>query len=87
MVSKNEIPKAGFYKYISVPKSCNGVTFESAEEFSSWLMDNLNIMVIPYEADGKYIRLSMTFVAENEEEEKEVAKKLDERLSKYKFEY
>ena len=44
-------------------------------------------MVIPYDDEGKYIRFSMTFVAENEDEEKEIANELDERLSKYKFEF
>ena len=84
---KTNVPKAGFYQYVEIPKSCNGVNFESAAEFALWLIENVNIMVIPYDDEGKYIRFSMTFIAEDEEEEKEVALKLEERLKKYKFEY
>lgn len=84
---KTSIPKAGFYQYVEIPKSCNGVNFESASEFALWLIENVNIMVIPYDDEGKYIRFSMTFVAEDEVQEKEVAQKLEERLKKYKFEY
>jgi len=84
---KSEVPKAGFYQYVSIPKSCNGVKFESAEEFSLWLIENVHIMVIPYDVEGSYIRFSMTFVASDEKEEEEIANKLDERLSKYKFEF
>lgn len=82
-----EIPKAGFYEYVSVPKSCNGVSFESAEEFALWLIENVHIMVIPYDNDGKYVRFSMTFTANDENKEKEVAQELDNRLNKYKFEF
>lgn len=84
---KSEVPKAGFYQYVSVPKSCNGVMFESAEEFSMWLIQNVNILVMPYDVNGKYIRISMAFNAMNEEEEKGVASALDEKLSKFKFEF
>ena len=84
---KSEIPKAGFYQYVNIPKSCNGVKFESAEEFSLWLIENVHIMVIPYDNESNYIRFSMTFVAKDENEETEVAKKLEERLSKYNFEF
>lgn len=82
-----EIPKASFYQYVSVPKKCNGVSFESAEEFALWFIENVNIMVIPYDVNGKYIRISMAFAADNEEKEKEVAIKLDEKLSKFKFDF
>lgn len=84
---KVEIPKAGFYEYVSIPKKCNGVSFESAEEFSLWLIENVYIMVIPYDNEGKYIRFSMTFKAKDEKEEIEVINELDKRLSKYKFEF
>ena len=84
---KSEVPKAGFYQYVSIPKSCNGVNFESAEEFSLWLIENAHIMVIPYDNNGSYIRFSMTFTAEDEKEEEKIANKLNERLTKYKFEF
>ena len=84
---KSEIPKAGFYQYVNIPKSCNGVAFESAEEFSLWLVKNVGIMAIPYDVNGKYIRLSMTFNADGEENERSFADNLNERLSKFKFDF
>ena len=82
-----EVPKAGIYQYVSLPKSCNGVSFETAQEFAYWLKENDNILVIPYDNQGGYIRLAMTFIANDEEEEKEIINELDSRLSKYKFEF
>lgn len=82
---KVEIPKAGFYQYVSIPKSCNGVNFESSDEFALWLIQNAHIVVIPYNNSGRYIRLSMTFIANDENDEKKVAEKLDKELTKYKF--
>lgn len=82
---KSEIPKAGIYQYISVPKSCNGVMIESAEEFSLWLMENDSIITIPYDKAGKYVRLSMCFDLNCDIEE--ISHKLDEKLAKYKFEF
>ncbi len=85
---KSSVPKAGFYQYVSIPKSCNKVTFESAEEFALWLLNNAYIVVIPYDVEeGKYIRFSMTFIAKDEEDEKRVVEELDKRLAKYKFEF
>lgn len=84
---KAVVPKAGFYEYVNIPKKCNGVSFESAEEFALWLIENVYIMVIPYDNEGKYIRFSMTFKAKDEKEEIEVINELDKRLSKYKFEF
>ena len=52
-----------------------------------FLIDNINVMVIPYDANGKYIRFSMTFKAKDEEEEKDFVNKLDEKLSKFKFDF
>ena len=84
---KTDEVKAGFYKYVGIPKSCNGVKFESAEEFALWLVENVHVMTIPYDDEGSYVRFSMTFVAEDEEEEIKISEELDNRLSKYKFEF
>ena len=56
---------------MQIPKSCNGVIFESASEFALWLIENVHIMIIPYDDEGKYVRFSMTFIANGEDEEKE----------------
>lgn len=82
---KVEIPKAGFYQYVCIPKSCNGVPFGGADEFALWLIENLNVSVAPYEERG--ISVSMNFSEDDEETEKNIARELYKRLSKYKFEF
>jgi LL-diaminopimelate aminotransferase len=84
---KVDIPKAGLYLYVEVPKKCNGVTFESAQEFALWLMENENVVVAPYDNQGKYVRISMNFKALDEKEEQLMAQNLDKKLKKYKFEF
>jgi len=83
---KCAIPKAGYNVYVSIPKRCNGVSFESANEFSIWLMENIQINVTSYDVEGKYISFSLNFV-DNEEMERKIFEELEDRLSKFKFEF
>ena len=83
---RSSLPKAGPYQYVEIPKRCNGVIFESANEFALWLKDKENIIVKPYN-ENNYVRVSLNYPYDNEEKEKNIFALLEERLSKYKFEY
>lgn len=83
---KANVPNAGPYLYVQIPTSCNGVSFENALEFSLWLMESEGIIVTPCDNEGKYIRISMLFDAQDEEQENTIAKELENKLKKYKFE-
>ena len=83
---KTSIPKSGFYQYVEIPKRCNGVSFESAQEFASWLKENNGIIVNHYDSEGGYIGVSVNF-EEGDEGEEDVVDEIEKRLGKYKFEF
>jgi LL-diaminopimelate aminotransferase len=76
-------PKASFYLYVAIPKRTkNGRCFTSAEDFSEFLIREKLISTVPWDDAGAYVRLSVTFEAKDESEEKkiiaEIARRLDE---------
>ncbi|MCH5171977.1 MAG: aminotransferase class I/II-fold pyridoxal phosphate-dependent enzyme [Erysipelotrichales bacterium] len=60
------IPYGTFYLYFRIPSKVKDQTFKTAHEFSSFLLERVGIMTIPYDEEGHYIRLSMTFECEDE---------------------
>ena len=76
-----EKPKATFYSYIPIPKGTkSGKTFESAEDFSLYLLKNALICTVPWNTPEPYVRLSVTFEAKDEEEEKRIITEIKNRL-------
>lgn len=61
------IPKASFFLYIKVPVKYFAGKINNAQEFASYLLTTVGIMTIPYDESGHYVRLSVTYEAENEE--------------------
>jgi LL-diaminopimelate aminotransferase len=82
-------PRASFFLYVKAPmavESGDGTTeFDSAEAFSQWLIRNELISTVPWDNEGRFIRFSVTFEAEGEENEKRVLEELGNRLGKYSF--
>jgi LL-diaminopimelate aminotransferase len=78
---KTFVPKATFYEYIEIPKGTeDGHIFQSAEEFSDYLIRNAFISTVPWDDVGHYIRLSVTYVADGIEEEKKIMEEIEKRL-------
>lgn len=78
---ESRIPSASFYEYIKIPSGCkNGKRFQSAEEFSEFLIQKAMISTVPWDEAGHYIRLSVTFVAPTLEEEDTVIAEIKQRL-------
>lgn len=76
-------PKGTFYCYAPIPKGTkNGITFNSAEEASQYIISNALISTVPWDDAGLYLRFSVTFEAENPEEEKKIIEELKNRLIK-----
>jgi len=73
-------PKASFFTYMKAPKSAKGRSFNSATEFSEFLIDNCLISTVPWDDVGRYLRFSVTFEAANEAEEKAVIAEMKKRL-------
>lgn len=81
-----EKPKGSFYLYVPIPKGTkDGVEFENAEEFAEYLIKEHLISTVPWDDAGSFVRFSVTFVAEGEEEEKRVVEEIKDRLSRDEF--
>ena len=65
-------PKGTFFCYVKAPAGTeNGKVFNTASEFSEFLIKESLISTVPWDDAGKYIRFSVTFEADSVEKEKE----------------
>jgi LL-diaminopimelate aminotransferase len=86
---KAKKPKGSFFLYVAAPKSAtiDGKTteFESGEACSQWLITEELISTVPWDDCGNFVRFSVTFAAQGEAAEKEIAAEIGQRLAKYSF--
>lgn len=61
-------PKGSFYLYVKSPKAAGSVCFKNAEEASEYFIYRELISVVPWDDVGSYLRFSVTFEAENDDE-------------------
>lgn len=81
-----EKPKGSFFLYTRIPKAVtNGPAFQSAAEFSHYLIKELLISAVPWDDAGSYIRFSVTFQADGIKEEQQVLDEIKSRLSTVHF--
>jgi LL-diaminopimelate aminotransferase len=81
-------PKGSFYCYVKAPAGTeNGRTFNSAQEFSEFLITEAQISTVPWDDAGRYIRFSVTFEAGSLDEEKRVIDEMKSRISKLKIKF
>ena len=81
-------PKGGFYCYTAIPKGVkNKLTFESAEEASYYILKNAYISTVPWDECGGFLRFSVTFEANSEEEEIQTINELKKRLKRLDLEF
>ena len=81
-------PKASFYMYVKIPKGIKGgQKFKTAEDFSQWLLREKLISTVPWDDVEPYVRMSVTFLAFGEKEEKKVMEDIYNRLSDVEFEF
>ncbi|TDX51613.1 LL-diaminopimelate aminotransferase [Orenia marismortui] len=79
-------PKGSFYLYVEIPKGTeDGKEFANAEEFSQFLIKEKLISTVPWDDAGHFVRFSVTFVAEDQEEETRVLEEVKRRLSDIDF--
>lgn len=83
-----KIPGGSFFLYTKAPIGIkNGPRFASAEEFSEFLITEKQISTVPWDDAGAFVRWSVTFEANSEEEEHEVISEIKRRLSNLEFEF
>lgn len=79
-------PKGSFYLYAQAPKGIEGgEKFNTAEDFSQWLIREKQISTVPWDDAGHFIRFSVTFIADSEEAEISLMKEIARRLAGVKF--
>lgn len=81
-------PKGSFYLYVKSPKGIKGGRrFDTAEDFSEFLITEKLISTVPWDDAGGFIRFSATFIAKGEEDEKRVISEVKRRLSELALEF
>lgn len=81
-------PKGSFYCYVKAPTGTEtGKIFNSASEFSEFLIKESLISTVPWDDAGKFIRFSVTFEADTPQEEKDVIKEMKERMKRLKLKF
>ncbi|MGP0587687.1 LL-diaminopimelate aminotransferase [Paenibacillus timonensis] len=79
-------PKGSFFLYVEAPKGVEGgPTFATAEDFSQFLIREKLISTVPWDDAGHYVRFSVTFIADGEDEEHRVISEIKRRLGDLKF--
>lgn len=79
-------PKGSFFLYTEIPKAVeNGPAFQSAEDFSQYLIHEHLISTVPWDDAGSYVRFSVTFEADGMEEEEQIFAEIRARLLAAKF--
>jgi LL-diaminopimelate aminotransferase len=81
-------PKGSFYCYVKAPAGTeNGKVFNSASEFSEFLIRESLISTVPWDDAGKFIRFSVTFEAETLEKEMEVINAMKVRMKTLRLKF
>ncbi|MEC2076135.1 LL-diaminopimelate aminotransferase [Metabacillus fastidiosus] len=79
-------PKGSFFLYTRIPKGVvNGPKFQSAEEFSQYLIKKHLISTVPWDDADPYVRFSVTFQANGRKGEQQVLEEIKARLSTSDF--
>jgi len=81
-------PKATFYCYVACPAGTeSGITFNTAGDFSEFLIKEAQISTVPWDDAGKYMRFSVTFEADSIQKEKEIIDEMKNRLQRLKLRF
>ena len=85
---KTKKPKGSFYCYVKAPVGTeDGKVFNTAAEFSEFLITESLISTVPWDDAGKYVRFSVTFEADDVQKEKEVIDEMKRRIKKLKLKF
>jgi LL-diaminopimelate aminotransferase len=87
------IPQGGFFVYMQAPNKIFNTSGQCIANFSNalactrWLLEHLNVVTIPWDECGPFLRFSVTFEAPSTEQENTFFFQLTQRLSPYRFDY
>lgn len=82
------MPDGTFYLYVKAPRKIQGgLSFNSAEEFSQYLITEHLISTVPWDDVGRFVRFSATFAAADKNDEIRIMGEIKKRLSSVTFEF
>ncbi len=80
------LPGGSFFLYVKAPKGIEGgEEFNTAEDFSQFLIKEMLISTVPWDNAGNYVRFSATFAAKDTADETRIMQEIKNRLSSVKF--
>ncbi len=83
---KAKKPKGSFYLYVEIPSAtADGDEFNTAEDFSQFLIKEKLISTVPWDDAGNFVRFSVTFEADDKEEERKIIQTIKNRLAETDF--
>lgn len=83
-----QMPGGTFFLYVKAPKGVKGQRrFDSAEDFSQYLITEHSISSVPWDNAGSFVRFSATFAAKGPEDETRIMEEIRKRLSSVTFEF
>jgi LL-diaminopimelate aminotransferase len=86
-------PRGSFFLYVKSPKAAvskdggKGVAFETGEAFSQWMITEKLVSTVPWDDAEAYVRMSVTFIAKDEADERRVLGEIDKRLGSSTYEF
>ena len=86
-------PRGSFFLYVKAPKAAvsrdggKRVAFETGEAFSQWMITEKLVSTVPWDDAGAYVRMSVTFIAKDEADERRVLGEIDKRLGSSTYEF
>ena len=81
-------PQGSFYCYVKAPTGTDdGKVFNSASEFSEFLIRESLISTVPWDDAGRFIRFSVTFEADSLQKEIEVINEMKLRMKSLKLKF
>ncbi|MFQ5451224.1 MAG: LL-diaminopimelate aminotransferase [Nitrospinaceae bacterium] len=82
------MPGGSFFLYVEAPKGIvGGPDFATAEDFSQYLIKEMQISTVPWDDAGRYVRFSATFNAKEKDDEIRILNEIKKRLSSVKFRF
>jgi len=83
-----KMPGGSFFLFVNAPKGiAGGRRFESAEDFSQYLITEHLISTVPWDDVGHFVRFSATFAAKDPADETRIMDEIKKRLSSATFEF
>jgi len=82
------MPGGSFFLYVKAPKGIQGGRrFESAEDYSQYLITEHLISTVPWDDVGSFVRFSATFATKDQNDETRIIEEIKNRLSSATFEF